>query len=191
MRKKLMAALLLALVLGTPIAFAATEFVKTIVSFDIGANEELTVTLLGTAAKVSAAGAGNTTANNIEWNLSAANSGSLIWSNATVGGGGSTQSASAILQIDNTGNRDLNVTINLSSALPTCIQMIVNTSMQGSITAAKAAESENLTDGVGWIIDASYTPAEAAIDLFLYANFTGCTYSDTGTRNLYLISIGV
>ena len=188
---KIMAVLLFALVLGIPFAMAATEYVKTTISYDIGANEELTVTLLGPTSEASATGAGASLAHNIEWNLTAGNSGSKFWSNATVGGGaGSVQTMSSpILQLDNTGNRNLNVTMNISSAVDSCMKLYGNTTAQG--TNATIAASKNLGGALGWIVDPSFTPAEAATDIYLYMNFSSCTYDNTGTKTLFIKSIGV
>jgi len=177
--------IILIMLILIPTIQAGTEYTKTIISFEITESIEITVTLLGNAAVTSTTGAGSSLAHNIEWNLTSPYSGSRFWSNATVGGGGTTQTMSSpILQIDNTGNRNLNITINTSSSIDSCMKLYANTSSQG--TNQTLTDSTNIGNGSMWTVDPSFQTSDPAISIYMYMNFSSCTYDKTGNVKLFI-----
>jgi len=171
--KKLLGVLALAffvvLVMGTPRASAATESVYVEVWFNIGAVDELTVTLLGQSAVTSATG-GTATPANIEFNSS---DGSDEWVNATVAGGGSEQDdTNPILSLDNTGTTNLGINMSLNETLgDTCLNLTYDTSHTYSPT-------KYVNSTMNATLDTSFTPAESAISVWLWGNFSTCGDAD-------------
>jgi hypothetical protein len=159
---------------------AASEYVYTELFFNIGAVDEMTVTLLGESSVTSSEG-GTATPANIEFNVS----GDAFWENATVTGGGSTQdSSNAILELDNTGTTNLEINISINATLPaaTCTMGLkYNTTWTGTPDGnATDVGTTNIT------LDSSFTPAESVIDIWLWGNFTGCGDGDDTVRRFFM-----
>lgn len=165
---------------------AALEYVYTELYFNIGAVDELTVTLLGQSVVTSSPG-GTTTPAQIEFNVSA----DTIWQNATVTGGGSTQDqTNPIFTIDNTGttNLELNISINATMQAGSCVMLLrqltdpfpYDISSTGPESAGEDVNTTNVT------IDSSFTPSEAAWGVWLYTNFSGCLDADDDARRFFM-----
>lgn len=166
-------------------AEAATETVTVDLLFNIGAVDELTVTLLGETAQASAAGGAALPAN-IEFNST---DGSDEWINATVTGGGSTQDfTNPILSLDNTGTTNLNISMDIGAGLDACQVLRYNTS-QPLYVGEGYGGSVNSTMNV--TLDASFTPAESAISVWLNGNFSACEDNDdaTATMTIYAVTV--
>jgi len=161
------------------------EWTTTVLYFNVAANDEITVTLLGESAAVTADG-GTSTPQNIEFNST---TGTDEWLNSTVTGtGGSVQDdTNAILQIDNTGNSNAEMNLTLdegTSALNACQKLRYHTTYQADV----ATDGILLNSTTNVTLDSSYTPAEAAIDLWLWANFTGCGATDDTYPTLQIVA---
>jgi hypothetical protein len=179
MRSKILLGILAAIVvlgIGTASVSAATETVTTTLYFNIAAVDELTVTLLGQAA-VTSAPTGTATPANIEFNST---TGTDAWLNATVTGGGATQDGSnAILVLDNTGTTNLNINISTAGGLAACQALRYNTTWCATpSTCATDLDTTEIT------LDSSFTPAETAINLWLWGNFSACTDADDASTTL-------
>lgn len=163
---------------------AQTEYVYVDLFFNIGAVDELSVTLLSESPVTSAAG-GTATASNIEFNVS----GDVYWQNATVTGGGSLQDdTNPILALDNTGTTNLEINISINSTLPSngCKMDLRYINDTGGAPYDISGKTPG-TDGVvvsttNITINSSYTPSNPAIGLWLYGNFSGCGDADDTTR---------
>jgi len=172
---------MLALVLGTllslmPLAFAASESVYTTIYWNIASVDAFTVTLLGEDATTSAPAAGTATAKNIEFNSS---TGTTSWDLPSVTGGGSEQGeGTPIITIDNTGTTNLMMNISIDSAVAECMGLNYDTSWHANGADGITLSTTEIT------LDASFTPAESAIALYLWGNFSDCAYSDATTRTL-------
>jgi len=161
------------LAFGVPV-LAALEWTTTVLYFNVAANDEVTVTLYGAAGQTSS-DTGAATPLDIEFNSS---TGTDYWLNATVTstGGNVQDDTNPIFQIDNTGNTDattINITIT-GNALNACQKLAYNLTYQSDPGAGGVLvnSSYNTT------INTSYTPAETAIDLWLWGNFTECAAAD-------------
>lgn len=104
----------------------------------------------------------------------------------SVTAGGSEQSdGNPIIVIDNTGTSNLEMNISVNATVPACMGLKYLTTW--TATPKTAAEpvggSLNTTQN---ILDASFTPAETAINLYLWGNFSGCGSSDATTRILMI-----
>ncbi len=161
---------------------AGTGSVYVDLFFNIGAVDELSVTLLGESPVTSAAG-GTATASNIEFNVS----GDLYWQNATVTGGGTEQdSTNPILALDNTGTTNLEINISINATLPSngckMILRYINDSSPFDISSKTPGTDGVVVSTTNITINSSFTPAGAAMGLWLYGNFSGCLDADDTTR---------
>ena len=182
MNKKLALLAFAAIVLLVYPVKAATESVYVDLYFNIASVDELTVTLLGQSA-VTSLPASQATPANIEFNVSS----NTYWQNATVTGGGSTQDdTNPILALDNTGTSNLEINISLNSTLPasTCTMVLryINDSSPYDISALTAESNGIAVSTTNVTINSSYTPAGAALGLWLYGNFSDCADSDDTVR---------
>lgn len=165
---------------------AGTGSVYVDLYFNIGAVDELTVTLLGLGAVTSDPG-GQATPANIEFNVSASPD---PWENATVTEAGSTQDlANPILELDNTGTTNLEINISINDTLPSngCIMILryINDSAVSGVFDISGKDPE--TDGAvvsttNITINSSYTPVGENLGLWLYGNFSGCADEDDAVR---------
>ena len=161
-------------------ALAATETVTTTLFFNVASNHEMSVTLLGQAATVSAP-AGTATSANIEFNSTTGNEGT--WLNATITSGGSVQGTAAnpIAVIDNTGNINFEFNVSIGVTLgATCWNLTYGT----VYTDLPGAAPSNVLDTTEIQIDASFTPAEAVKNMWLWGKPVACTATDDLTRTL-------
>ena len=189
MGRGLAIAILLLLIVIIPV-WAALEYVYVDLFFNIGAEDELTVTLLG-QSDVQSSPTGQATPANIEFNVT----GNTSWQNASVTGGGSTQDLSnPILALDNTGTTNLEINITLNASLPTgtCTMDLryINDSSPYSITGDVESDGVQVTSTSNITIDSSFTPAEAPWGIWLYGNFSGCIDSDDTVRQFIIWSNG-
>lgn len=184
MNKRIMALTFIFCLAAAPVAMAATESVTVTLYFNIGAVDELTVTLLGEAAATSTA-AGQALPANIEFNSTV---GTDLYLNATVSNGGSTQDATnAIMQLDNTGTTNLAINMSLDGSINACLDCKYATSFTYDVVGSGISlnDTENAT------LDASFTPAEAAIDMWLWGNFSGCLDADDDSAVLTIYAVTV
>jgi hypothetical protein len=86
-------------------------------------------------------------------------------------------SSTPIFQFDNTGTVNLNLSVVLSSGAPSCINHTGATSYGGAGSGVQIGNA-NVT------VVNSYTPAAAAQDWYMKADFSGCTAGDSTTRTL-------
>lgn len=184
--KKLMTALaLIACALAiSPAALAATETVTVTLFYNIGAVDELTVTLLGEAAATSSP-SGQALPANIEFNSS---DGNTAWQNATVTNGGSTQdTTNPILSLDNTGTTNLFINMSLDGTINACLDTRYETTFNHDVgtNGISLNSTENAT------INTSFTPADSAISLWLFGNFTSCGDSDDDSAVLTMYAVTV
>lgn len=168
MDKKLVLITFAALVLLAYPVKADTEWVYTDLYFNIAAVDELTVTLLDETPVTSSPT--GTAATNIEFNST---DGTDLWLNATVSGGPIQDASSAIMVLDNTGNTNLEVNISINASLGSCLGLRYNTTWADdpSVNATDVGTT-NIT------LDDSFTPAEAAINMWLWGNFSSCLETD-------------
>lgn len=160
-------------------ALAATEWVTTILYFNVASVDELTVTLLGEAAVTSDPG-GQATTSNIEFNFS---SGSVAYVEARRTNSADVQSdGNPILTLNNTGTSNLEINISTSAAAPGCMVLRYNDTAFCATPATCATElgATNIT------IDSNYTTTEALITLYLWANATDCSEVDTTSVTMYM-----
>ncbi len=195
MDKKFIAVAVLALsvVMFYPLdaATAVTEYVYVDLYFNIGAVDELTVTLLGQSA-VTSAPAGTATPANIEFNVST----DAVWKNASVTGGGSTQDyTNPILSLDNTGTTNLQINISLNETLNpgvcTMILRYINDSAPYDVSGVTPGTNGVNVTTTNMTVDSSFTPAEATWGLWLYANFSGCIDSDDTVKRFRIFATTV
>lgn len=163
---------------GFGMAQAADESVWTILYINIGAQDEMTVTLLDESAETSSPG-GTQAANNLEFNSS---TGHTLWQNATVIGGSEQDNTNAILEIDNTGNTNLNVSLVLGNASNACNELRYDLSFQSDVET----DGKLLNDSTPAIIDTSFAPGDAAKDVWLWCNFTACAADDDNAPLLFI-----
>jgi hypothetical protein len=163
-------------------ATAVIEAVYVDLFFNIGAVDELTVTLLGESAVTSGALPGTATPANIEFNVS----GDTLWQNASVMGGSTQDVTNPILSLDNTGttNFQINISINASTPTGTCNMNLtfINDSSPYDISGLIPKTDGIEVNTTNWTIDHSFTPAEATQGLWLYGNFSGCADNDDTSR---------
>jgi len=163
--------------LEIPSAYAATERVTVQLYFNIGAVDELTVTLLGESAVTSATGAGTPTPANIEFNTT---SGTELYVNATVTNGGSTQdTTNPILKLESTGTTTLLINMSLDSSLDACLNATYD-------TAHTYTPSKSLNESINVTLNTSLAPGEGEINLWLWANFDGCLDGDDDNAQLII-----
>lgn len=164
---------------------AALEYVYTELYFNIGAVDELTVTLLGESTVTSSVG-GTTTPAQIEFNVS----GDATWQNATVSGGSTQDKTNPILSIDNTGTTDLVLNISINATMPsgTCTMLLrfINETSPYDLNALEPEANGEDVNTTNITIDSSFTPAEAAWGLWLYTNFSGCVDADDDIRRFFM-----
>jgi len=178
-KKKIMALLISAVLLNIPTVLSATEWVTSVLYLNVASVDELSVTVLGQSATLSATSPGQATTANVEFNSTG---GSQAWVNATVIGGSTQTSGSPIYSLDNTGTTNLNTVMNISANVPTCMILKYNTTDQGNTTLRAGSTSVTTTPIT---LDASFTPAEAAIPIYFWLNYTSCTLADSTTRTIY------
>lgn len=163
---------------------ATDERVTVITYFNIAVVDELSVTLLGDSAVLSAAG-GTATTNNIEYNFTKL---TQTWTNATrTGSGGSEQdSGNPILSLDNTGTTNLTLKMNYTATL---VGSCFAVRYAQSWVDVGALDNANTTDvdTAAVTINASYLPADSALSIWLYANATSCTSTGAATSRTLTI----
>lgn len=177
--------------MAIPGVYATAVWTTTTLNFNIEAVDNLRVTVLG-QTYTEASSSGNATSANIEFNTSVE---STAWVNATVVGGSAQSDGSGIFNIDNVGTTTFNLTTNIDAALGTCtgtggdqMNLVYNTSW---VDTGEVSYGNNVTEvGVGEagrnVLDSAFTPGDAAIELYLWANFTGCLDSDDDTATFYI-----
>jgi len=183
MSKKIILILSVILVLLSVPALAALEYTTTLLYFNVGALDEISVQILGGVWNVSAP-AGTATLYNIEFNTTLQYD---AWVNAKTAGVASTQTDSnGIIVIDNTGTTTptaLNISTNVSSWGSgnyncTDLHYFANNSADAVYGAATPA-SEIQLNNTNVTLDGSFTPTEDPWEVWLWGNFSGCT---SGTR---------
>ncbi len=170
MRKKITMAFVVFVLLALPIAWAVST--TTTVNFNIGTLVGYTLTLPGEAG-VPATGPGAATTA-IEFNST---TGTDTNTNAQVVGGTVQSDGTPIFQFDNTGTVDINLSVVMSADPAACINMTGATTFAGANSGVQIS-----TTNVSVVND--YTPAAAAQDWYMKADFTACTTGDSGQRTL-------
>ncbi len=183
MKKLLIGLALFVIAISLPNAQGAIEAVYSDLFFNIGAVDEMTVTLLGESSVTSSALPGTATPANIEFNVS----GDVIWQNASVQGGGSTQDqTNPIFSIDNTGTTNFELNISLNATMPsgTCTMLLrqITDPAPYDITSVGPDPDGEDVNTTNVTIDSSFTPPEATWGIWLYTNFSGCLDADDDAR---------
>jgi len=158
--------------LNAPV-YAATETVTTTLYLNVQSLISFEVVLLGEAA-VTSAGGGTPTASDIEFNSTTGSDANM---QAVVTGGGSTQTTgNPILTVDNVGTVDIALNITIDTNVPACWSVYYNDTWQTDYSGSTAVTATDIE------IDGTFTPAEAAKDIYLGATTSGCTSGDATTR---------
>ncbi|MCK4589611.1 MAG: hypothetical protein KAT77_04150 [Nanoarchaeota archaeon] len=172
--KKLLVVLAAALLLLLPAAIATVVYTTTQVQFNVGSVVAFTLTLPGQAGVTGVGGGAATTG--IEFNST---TGTNSNANPQVAGGGTAQSdGTPIFSYDNTGTVDLNLSMSLDTDIPSCMNLTGATTFAGADNGAPINSTGNAT------IATDMTPAAAAQDWYLKADFSSCTTGDTSTKSL-------
>ena len=158
-----------ATLLAAPALAAGLEYTKTVLYFNIGALDEVTVTLVNEGSGTTTnGGAGTQTASSLNFTCGSAD---CVWVNASLSGGGGTQSdATPAITIDNTGttNAQINISSNYTFPGTTCLRLRYS---NATITNPPTLDL-NVTNVT---LVQTYTPAQAALKVWLFGNFTACT----------------
>lgn len=161
-----------ALLLAVPLAWAAIR-TTTQVNFNVDTVVAYTVTLPGESA-VAATTPGAATAA-IEFNSTTGTDANV---DARVVGGSAQSNGNPIMQFDNTGTVNLNLSVQLSAALPGCM------ALAGATTHAGADAGAAITDTTNTTVVNAYGPNDAAQDWYMKTDFTACTSYDTNSKTL-------
>jgi len=158
--------------LALPIAWALST--TTSVQFNVASVVAYTLTLPG-ESPVSATTGGAATAA-IEFNST---TGTDTDVNARVVGSGSAQvNGTPIFQFDNTGTVNLNLSVQLGTALPSCMNLT------GAATYAGAGSGLVISNTANVTVVNNFTSAAAVQSWYMMSDFTACVASDTTTKTL-------
>ncbi len=167
---------------------AQTESVFVDLFFNIGAVDELTVTLLGQSAVTSAPGAGTALPANIEFNVS----GDTEFQNASVVGGSTQDGTNPIVSLDNTGTTNLIINISINASMPTgaCTMVLryLNDTAPYSLGSLTPQTNGATLTNVNITVNTSFEPADATIGIWLYNNFSGCGDGDDTIRRFRIFA---
>jgi hypothetical protein len=154
-------------ILVAPVLAAGLEYTSTVLYFNIGALDEVTVTMVNQGSGVTT-GAGTPTSSNLNFTCTQAD---CLWVNASLTGGGGTQSdGTPAITIDNTGttNAQINISANYTFPGATCLNLrYSNQTITNPPTLSLNTTNVTLVQ--------TYTPAQASIKVWLFGNFTACT----------------
>ena len=150
----------------------AAETVTTTAHFNVPSVVAFQVTLPGESAVESAPGGTATT--DIEFNCTDSG-GTQSNVEARVVGGSTQADGTPIYSIDNVGTVDLNITIAIDSAMPTCMTLQGGTAY-ASITTTIGTAATTIVD--------DFTPSASAQDYYLQNDFSSCVASDSTTRTI-------
>lgn len=164
------AAILLAsaTLLAAPALAAGLEYTRTLLYFNVGALDEVTVTLVNEGAGTTTSPSGAATASSIGFTCGTAD---CVWVNASIYGGGANQTdATPAITIDNTGttNAQINISANYTFPGTTCFRLRYS---NATITNPPTLDL-NVTNTT---LLAAFTPTASALKVWLFANFTACT----------------
>ena len=162
--------LALVFLLAIPVALALST--TTTVQFNVATVVGYTLTLPGESSVSANSTGAATTA--IKFDSATGTDTNL---NAEVVGGSAQSDGTPIFSYDNTGTVNINISVSLDSAAPACINMTGATTYAGADTGAEIGTG-NVTVVTG------FTPAAAAQDWYMKADFDGCGQGDTTTRTL-------
>lgn len=187
-RKMILVLLAILLSSSIPVLAATLEWTTTLLYFNVGAANEIRVTLLGQPFTVTEAG-GNATAQNIEFNSSGP---TQAWVNARVTGLGSTQNDdNAIITISNPGSTNPEINISVNSSQSGCIDLhyFMNQTASAKYSAGTPA-SETQLNTTNVTLDGSFAPqgGEPDIGLWLWGNFSGCAVGNSKVEMLYVFA---
>ena len=172
MRKRILVLLLAVIALFAVAAYA--ESTITTGYFNVASLIQYTLTLPGQGAVTGTQGGAATA--DVEFNSSTGNNSCV---NAKVVGGTTQQSGTPIFSFDNTGTVNLNLTINISSAMPSCMTLYGKTAWAADCTSGSSTITNANTS-----IATGYTPAAAAQAYYLWTTFNACASSDATTRSI-------
>jgi len=190
MSKKIVLILIAILALSIPV-IASVEYTSTLLYFNVGANNEVSVQLYNSGLWNTTAVAGTATIYNVEFNTTNQDA---QWINGTVTGSANTQSsANGIILIDNTGttNAVINISTNVSDWAAerggcTNLHYFTNNSAAATYGAGTPATEPQLNT-TNVTLDGSFTPTEAVWEVWLWGNFSGCT-TGTTVETLYVFA---
>lgn len=181
------------LMLMLPVSAAHAVIIP--VEFNTASNESFTVAVLGEGNCVSSASP-SACSYGIYFNCSAGSNGNCAWVNATGNGGAPTTqdpgtADQAILIATNTGTATLSLTMKAESDIhsdDSCLNMTMTHEQEASCTTTDTYDSATETLKTSDVtLDASFTPADDQICIWLWGNFTGCT-AGVDSTNIYLNS---
>jgi hypothetical protein len=158
--------------LGIPALAAGLEYTKTILYFNVGALDEVTVTLVNEGAgTTTSGGAGVFTSSALNFTCSSSD---CQWVNASLSGTGTQQSITTpAVTIDNTGttNAQINISANVTLPAATCFNLRYS---NDTMTIPSAGNLNNLNTTNITLVQ-TYTPTGATLKVWLFGNFSGCT----------------
>jgi hypothetical protein len=171
MKKMNLILVALTILLVVPAVYAAIS-TTTQVGFNVGTLLAYTLTLPGESAVNANSTGAPTTA--IEFNSTTGTSSNV---NAKVVGGSTQSDGTPIFEFDNTGTVNLNISVRLNSGLPACMTLQGATTYAGADTGATISTSDVS-------VVTSFTPAAAAQEWYMKADFSSCVAGDTTSRTL-------
>ncbi len=163
--------------LGIPALAAGLEYTKTILYFNVGALDEVTVTLVNEGAGIATAGApGALTTSALNFTCA---SGNCIYQNASLSGGGGSQSDTVpAITIDNTGTTNAQINISANASFPVLCSasgyfaLRYSNNTIGTLPTAASPSNLNTTNVT---LVATYQPTDTVLKVWLFGNFSGCT----------------
>lgn len=164
--KKMLVLVTIFFVLGT--TWAVTRQVLTTAYFTVPESTQFNVWFPGNISCVS----GNPGLCTTELNFSSDNTGSTKYANCSVVGSADVQNGSVpCMYIDNTGNIDLNISMKINDTEPGGESLI---DLWGGTTYGAMLDGTHVDINASayWVIDASLTPAENNITVWLWVNFS-------------------
>jgi hypothetical protein len=164
--------LIAATLLGVPALAAGLEYTKTLLYFNVGALDEVTVTLVNEGAGTTTSGApGTQTSSSLNFTCGTP---SCLWVNASLSGTGSAQNdATPAVTIDNTGTTNAQINISANTSFPvSCGTGNFNLRFSNNTITNPPTQGLNTTNVT---LVAVYTPVQATIKVWLFGNFSECT----------------
>ncbi len=188
MRKILLAVILFFVILSTISVYALNVAqTHTMIWFNIGIVQSVQVSLLAQGAWTTlTTGAGAPMANLIDINSTGTEG---TWNNASIRGASSTQDVTnPIIQIRNAGSVNASINISLNSTITGAANCLIRAKYYNASSGASmvfpptAPDLANSTTA----LNITLTPAlmtSQVLNLWLFANFTNCSNTDTTSRN--------
>lgn len=176
MKRNYVFAIVVLAAIVVPLVWAVTT--TTQVNFNVAAVVGYTLTLPGESATTATDPTAAPTAA-IEFNVSSG-SGSFIDPRVvgTTGASGLQNDSIPIFEFDNTGTVNINITTTREAGLDACITLF------GANNATNLSDHVVITNGANASIAENFGPADAAVEWYMFSNFTSCTTAATNSLNV-------